>query len=609
MSTHGRDLHAYFESELATLRELGAEFARAHPESAHLLSGTSSDPSVERMLQGTAFLTARIRKRMEDDLAEIAHPVIRQLWPGWLRPVPALAIQAFSQRTPDGSTLRVAAGTRLRSIPARLDDNSQPMPCDFVTTWPVELPPLRIADARVVGGGRHGALVLGFTTTGEKTLAQLAEEPFDRLRVHVNDADVPFAAALVRHLAHPGEDGGQGVVVEAGSQRRTLPRPEPVGFAPEQSLFGGDLADVGAARLLRELFAFPQKHLFFELIGLRALTTLGDADKFTITLPFHRPFADRHRVRTEHFVLGCTPIRNEFERAGHPFQRLPLKPEYRIAGSGRPSDAIEVLDVVDVVGQRQGERARTPYLPMSQVLGQPSANSVAWFDVRLRADERKRSTSMWLVLSPPSRIDQDERLSPALICGNGQLPSQLRAGDITDAAGVASGVTSRNLAPPTPSWSPPLANELLWRMLGHLTSAETPLRDVDGLRSLLTLHNFRVASRDARDTEVHRRRMAALRSIQTHPCDRVVPVRSLLEPGQTAPPAARVACRGTEVHLVVDGANLDGEGIAWLLGSALDRWLADSTTLNTFTRLVVREAGRQFEEIAWPARLGERTLT
>gem|GEM_PF-4658300 len=52
----------YYQDELAYLREIGREFARAHPEAAHFVGETSQDPDVERLLEGFAFLTARIRQ-------------------------------------------------------------------------------------------------------------------------------------------------------------------------------------------------------------------------------------------------------------------------------------------------------------------------------------------------------------------------------------------------------------------------------------------------------------------------------------------------------------------------------------------------------------------
>ena len=56
----------YYESELAYLREMGREFSLVHPSTAGLLAERGNDPDVERLLEGFAFLTARIREKIED---------------------------------------------------------------------------------------------------------------------------------------------------------------------------------------------------------------------------------------------------------------------------------------------------------------------------------------------------------------------------------------------------------------------------------------------------------------------------------------------------------------------------------------------------------------
>ena len=61
----------YFQEELSNLRQLGAEFSDAHPSLAPMLSGPQADPDVERLLEGTAFLTALMRQKLDDDFPEI----------------------------------------------------------------------------------------------------------------------------------------------------------------------------------------------------------------------------------------------------------------------------------------------------------------------------------------------------------------------------------------------------------------------------------------------------------------------------------------------------------------------------------------------------------
>lgn len=58
----------YYQSELNNLRHLADEFAQRNPALAPLLgSGSASDPDVERLLEGVAFLTGMVRQRLDDE--------------------------------------------------------------------------------------------------------------------------------------------------------------------------------------------------------------------------------------------------------------------------------------------------------------------------------------------------------------------------------------------------------------------------------------------------------------------------------------------------------------------------------------------------------------
>jgi len=61
----------YYERELNALRRLAAEFAEAHPKIAgrlRLAAETVDDPHVARLLEGVAFLGARVHHRLDDEL-------------------------------------------------------------------------------------------------------------------------------------------------------------------------------------------------------------------------------------------------------------------------------------------------------------------------------------------------------------------------------------------------------------------------------------------------------------------------------------------------------------------------------------------------------------
>jgi type VI secretion system protein ImpG len=69
----------YFERELSMLRRLGAEFAGRYPKLAGSLqiSGENcADPHVERLIQGTAFLNARVAKLLDDGYANFTEALL-----------------------------------------------------------------------------------------------------------------------------------------------------------------------------------------------------------------------------------------------------------------------------------------------------------------------------------------------------------------------------------------------------------------------------------------------------------------------------------------------------------------------------------------------------
>lgn len=64
----------YFREELAFLKEQGKEFTEIHPQLSRFLHGRTTDPDVERLLEGFAFLTARLREKVEDEFLNLLTP-------------------------------------------------------------------------------------------------------------------------------------------------------------------------------------------------------------------------------------------------------------------------------------------------------------------------------------------------------------------------------------------------------------------------------------------------------------------------------------------------------------------------------------------------------
>ena len=130
----------YYKDELDFLRELGGEFADSHPNDAHFLKDKGSDPDVERLLEGFAFLTARIQLKLDAEHPRFVQHLLETVYPGFLSPVPSMMIARMRPDPLDpnlGRGFTIPRGSALTSELAR----GQNTHCEFrtahdVTLWP-----------------------------------------------------------------------------------------------------------------------------------------------------------------------------------------------------------------------------------------------------------------------------------------------------------------------------------------------------------------------------------------------------------------------------------------------------------------------------------------
>src|SRR3984885_15162502 len=107
------DLLRHFDTEYGALTKLAAEFAAAHPQAAARLRLSRTevdDPHVERLLEGVAFLGARVRQRLDDEFPELTDALLGVLYPHYLAPIPSCAIARFECQPDLDVPLHLPAG-------------------------------------------------------------------------------------------------------------------------------------------------------------------------------------------------------------------------------------------------------------------------------------------------------------------------------------------------------------------------------------------------------------------------------------------------------------------------------------------------------------------
>ena len=98
-----RLLRAY-NDELAYLREAAREFGEEHEAVAGRLglkTPTDPDPYVERLLEGVAFLAARVSLKQQDQYPEFTQHLLQAIQPHYLAPTPSICIAGFEPQEGD----------------------------------------------------------------------------------------------------------------------------------------------------------------------------------------------------------------------------------------------------------------------------------------------------------------------------------------------------------------------------------------------------------------------------------------------------------------------------------------------------------------------------
>ncbi len=106
----------YYNQELRYLREMGGEFAREFPKIAGRLGMEGmevADPYVERLVEGCAFLAARVQLKQD---AEFPQPraAAARAWssPNLRAPVPSMLVAQIERRARDPNLINGFAHPR-----------------------------------------------------------------------------------------------------------------------------------------------------------------------------------------------------------------------------------------------------------------------------------------------------------------------------------------------------------------------------------------------------------------------------------------------------------------------------------------------------------------
>ncbi len=606
------ELLPYYSQELAFIRRMGAQFAEANPKLAgELKLGPDSceDPHVERMIMAFAYLTARIRRKLDDDFPELTNALLEVLYPHYLRPMPSASIVEFQLDRGQAGLVggyTVGRGKEIETEPVKGE------PCRFRTCYDVTLFPVEVKSARLVGArlpspaapqGAAAALQIGLQCVGkEMTFAKLT---MPRLRFFLSGQtrhvfalyELIFNHALQVTLANAGR-GDEEIVLGAESIA-------PVGFAADEGLVPYSARSFPGYRLLLEYFTFPEKFCFFDLVGLtpERLARLGNRIELCIHLDRSNTELQQN-VGPDTFRLGCTPMVNLFELRAEPIRLTHTDYEYRVVPDARRPLAYEVYGVERVVGTSPSG-AEVEYHPFYSFkhAGRREEQQTFWLAARRLPghahgdDDRGTEVCLSLVdLGFSTNAPPDWIVHVDTLCLNRDLPGRLPFGGGQPYLSLVEGGPIARIAcvtPPTPTARPEFRSGALWRIISHLSLNHLSIASSDGsaeaLREILKLYDFV-------DSPATRAKI-----------DGVLGVGYRRAVSRLSGRWGSEFCRGVEIAVTFDEERFSDNSL-FLFATVLERFVALYASVNSFTQFVAETKGAQGSVRKWPPRVGEHAV-
>ena len=582
----------YFQDELVYLRELGREFAAAYPALAPMLADRGGDPDVERLLEGVAFLTGRIRQKLDDEMPEVIHGIASLLFPHLLRPLPATTILEI---TPIPGVLRecllVPAGAEFASVD--VDGTS----CRFRSAWQCELAPWSIDDVRLelLPRGKE-QLRIAFHSMGALPIAQFAPE---KTRLYLG-GDLRSQLNLLMWVHEHLEDvvlisTGQGARPREISLGKTAVKF--AGMEEEEALIPFGRASFPGFRLLEEYYVLPQKFAFIDVVGMRLAERLPkEATSFVLALRFDTPFKDAPSAMSDAVKLHCVPIVNIFETSAEPIRLNIARERFLVRPAGLPPGHAEVYAISRVKALRNGSAERqeiASFYDFSHADQSPDANRT-FYTTHLEPSVVADGVDLLLSFGTPvdaGRPPEADVVSVDMLATNGKLANALRAGEIRIPTPTSPVATFKNLFAVTQHVSPPIGRELQWRVVAHSAMGLRSLADRDVLRAALDIYNLH-ALVDRQAARANELRVAAVKDVRVTPSERLV--RGSL-------------VRGVAIDVDLDEGGFAGDGDLYLFSAVLDRMFASYVSLNSFSKTTVTGTNSKIR-FAWPPQAGNQTL-
>lgn len=250
---------SYFNAEMRALQQ---QYRDSHP----------ADPIVDRILEGTAYLTARLREQLDSDFPEIPAQILHQHWPFMLQDYASRSLLRLSCQTHK----TISRGTCVASVPVGEEKTT----CKFVTQEDVTLYPIELIKVDI----KDNSLVFYFESKQKKCV-------IPRLRVYLTTdsytaLEIYYAVGQKNHITAEN-----------------------------------------AAQLWMDYFGFREKYLYLDLDNAEAC---ANEKFFERRVPLKYPASLPSGIKASWFAVNTVPVMNVFAMQSEPVLVQPDRLDYRL---------------------------------------------------------------------------------------------------------------------------------------------------------------------------------------------------------------------------------------------------------------------------------------
>jgi len=615
----------HYNQELRFIREMGVEFAERYPKIAGRLdlgSTGCADPYVERLLEGFAFLTARVQLKLEAEFPRFTQHLLEMVYPHCLAPIPAMTIAQFEPDLNGGVTEDGFLLPRHTELFASLAIKGH-VNCKFRTAHDVMLWPISIANVDYLTRGeataysnRQSRKVRSAIRLRLETVVDIKFQDLklDKLALFLKGGGELPAQAYELIIGH-----AQAVVVQPpGSSPawcQELPRRslKALGFDDEQALLPYGHQSFQGYRLLQEYFCLPQRFLFFELNNLLSAVKRSEDTALEIVILLDKEQDELEGLLDrDNFALNCTPAINLFPKRADRIRLSHRSTDHQlIVDRTRPRD-YEVYALNKVTGYGSSSAVEQEFHPFYSVEDGMLGGESAYFTIERRPTLESVKNTISGKVTPYlgnevfiSLVDAEEapyngdlkQLGVDVLCTNRGLSQFLLSGQAVPEFNLEVGAPVNGVRSLT-GFTDPRAGapvgEYAWRLISHLSLNYLSILGEDqdaaarALRELLSLYG------DFSEPGI-RKQIEGLHGLESKQIVRRIPVDGPMAFG-----------RGVEISILFDESAFQGAG-AFLLGAVLERFFSKYVSINSFTQTRVNTLERG-GIMVWPVRTGTRTL-